>query len=220
MTCRSCRSLALTLAVLAAASCQSARATVQGPPLVQPGAPGQPTRPIALERAVNLSQVSFTPADVAFMQGMIGHHAQALEMTGLLKTRSRDDDLRRLAERIEASQSDEIRMMEDWLTSHGHPLPDPHAHHRHGAHLMPGMLPAEQMTRLAEASGPAFDRLFLASMIAHHEGALVMVRDLLALPRAAQDSEIFGFVSDVEADQKMEIVRMAAMLNRLRESQQ
>lgn len=219
MSCRSCRSLALILAVLAAASCRSARGTVQGPPLLQPGAPGQATRPITAAKAVDLSHVSFTPADVAFMQGMIAHHAQALEMTGLLKTRSRDGDMRRLAERIEASQADEIQMMEGWLTSHGQPLPDPHAHH-HGAHLMPGMLSAEQMSQLADASGPAFDRLFLASMMAHHEGALVMVRELLALPGAAQDSDIFGFVSDVEADQKMEIVRMGAMLNRLRETQQ
>jgi uncharacterized protein (DUF305 family) len=212
------RVCAVCLAIAMVSGC-AAGPREQRPPIVQPGAPGEAGRTISAAAAASLPRPGYTAADVAFMQGMIGHHAQALEMTGLLKTRSRDGDMRRLAERIEASQSDEIQMMEGWLTSHGQPLPDPHAHH-HGAHLMPGMLSAEQMSQLADASGPAFDRLFLASMMAHHEGALVMVRELLALPGAAQDSDIFGFVSEVEADQKMEIVRMGAMLNRLRETQQ
>lgn len=221
MTSRPHGPAALLLTVFVGMACRTARpAVVETTPLVQPGAPGQATQPIAAARAVDLSHVGFTAADVGFMQGMIGHHGQALDMTALLRSRSQRDDMQRLAQRIDASQSDEIRMMKDWLTGHGQPLPDPHAHHHHGADLMPGMLTLEQMDRLAAASGPAFDRLFLESMIAHHEGALIMVRDLLQSPGAAQDSEIFGFVSDVEADQKIEIARMGAMLNMLRESQQ
>jgi uncharacterized protein (DUF305 family) len=149
------------------------------------------------------------------MQGMIGHHAQALEMTALLATRSSSGDMRKLAQRIEVSQADEIKMMEDWLKSRGQRLPDPHAHHAQGAALMPGMLTAEEMSRLAEAKGAAFDRLFLEFMIKHHEGALIMVKELFDTAGAGQESEIFAFASDVDADQRMEIERMGAMLKEL-----
>ena len=77
------------------------------------------------------------------------------------------------------------------------------------------MLTPEEMARLAAAKGPAFDKLFLEDMIRHHEGALVMVRELFATPGAGQESEIFTFASDIEADQRMEIARMVAMLKEL-----
>jgi len=144
------------------------------------------------------------------MQGMIGHHAQALEMTALLRERTSRDDMRLLAERIDVSQSDEIRMMQRWLAARGQDVPGPHAMHEHA--LMPGMLTPEEMDQLAAASGAAFDRLFLESMIKHHEGALVMVKDLLSRDGAARGSDIFGFASDVDADQRMEIERMRGML--------
>jgi uncharacterized protein (DUF305 family) len=182
---------------------------------VQPGAPGESSRIIAADQAVNLSQVQHTEADVRFMQGMIGHHAQALEMTALLSSHSTRPDMRMLAMRIDASQADEIAMMQSWLRVRGQTLPDPHAHHAHGATLMPGMLTPEEMTRLGEARGVDFDRLFLESMIKHHEGALVMVEELFSQPGAGQDSEIFAFASDVDADQRMEIQRMGAMLKEL-----
>ena len=146
------------------------------------------------------------------MQGMIGHHAQALEMTDLLKTRSADPDMKKLAQRIELSQADEIKMMQEWLRARGQPVPDAHAHHAHGATLMPGMLTPDEMARLAAATGPAFDKLFLESMIKHHAGALTMVKELFSTPGAGQESEIFAFASDVDADQRMEIDRMGAML--------
>ena len=146
------------------------------------------------------------------MQGMIGHHAQALEMTALLKSRSTSEDMQKLALRIELSQADEIRMMQDWLKRRGEALPDPHAHHAHGATLMPGMLTQQEMSTLAAAKGDEFDRLFLEYMIKHHAGALVMVEELFSTPGAGQESEIFAFASDVDADQRMEIERMGAML--------
>ncbi|HJR59306.1 MAG TPA: DUF305 domain-containing protein [Vicinamibacterales bacterium] len=149
------------------------------------------------------------------MQGMIGHHAQALEMTALLKVRTRSDDMKKLAQRIEVSQADEIRMMRDWLESRGAEAPGEHAHHGEGVTLMPGMLTPEEMSRLAAATGPAFDKLFLEYMISHHEGALVMVKKLFSTPGAAQDPDIYAFASDVDADQRMEIARMAAMLKEL-----
>jgi uncharacterized protein (DUF305 family) len=84
-----------------------------------------------------------------------------------------------------------------------------------GATLMPGMLSPEEMNRLAAASGVEFDRLFLESMIKHHDGALTMVNELFASPGAGQEPEIFGFASDVDADQRIEIDRMSAMLSEM-----
>jgi len=199
------------LAVAAAAACRTAD-TAGAPPIVQPGAPGQSSHTIGAEQAADLSRVQFTPADVRFMQGMIGHHAQALEMTDLLSTRTASDDMRKLAHRIELSQADEIKMMKGWLEARGQTVPSEHAHHMHGATLMPGMLTPEEMAHLADAKGAEFDRLFLEYMIKHHEGALTMVKDLLATPGAAQESEIFSFATDVDADQRMEIDRMSGML--------
>jgi uncharacterized protein (DUF305 family) len=203
------RPAAILLAVAAGAACGSAQSS---PPILQPGAPGREGRVIDAASAVDLSKVQFTEADVRFMQGMIGHHAQALEMCELLATRTSDSDMKLLAGRITISQADEIRMMQDWLKGRGQTLPDPHAHHAPGAKLMPGMLTAAEMQRLAAAKGPEFDRLFLEFMIKHHDGALVMVQDLFATAGAGQDSEVFAFASDVDADQRMEIDRMRAML--------
>jgi len=186
----------------------------QSPKIVQPGAPGQPTREISAEHAADESAVRHTAADASFMQGMIGHHAQALEMVALVAERSRNEDLKRLALRIDVSQRDEMQMMREWLTRRDEAPPDPHAHHT--GHLMPGMLSAAQMTALAATQGSAFDRLFLEGMIQHHGGALAMVRDLFATPAAGQEPEIFDFASDVEADQAMEIARMRAMLKELK----
>jgi uncharacterized protein (DUF305 family) len=185
-------------------------------PIVQPGAPGKPGRVISAREASDLSQLRYTEADVRFMQGMIGHHRQALEMTALLPTRTAHEGMRLLAQRIEISQADEIQMMLDWLKAHGEPLPDPHAHHAPGAVLMPGMLTAGEMQRLADATGAEFDRLFLEFMIAHHDGALVMVDELFSAAGAGQQSDVFAFASDVEADQRMEIERMSAVLEEMR----
>jgi uncharacterized protein (DUF305 family) len=198
---------------LGAAGCRSA-ALDQSPPIVQPGAPGESSRVIDEEAASRLEHPTHTAADVRFMQGMIGHHRQAVEMARLLESRTNSDDMRKLAERIEVSQIDEIIMMTGWLEARGAELPGEHAHHD-PAMRMPGMLTPEEMARLAAAKGTAFDKLFLESMIRHHEGALVMVRELFATPGAGQESEVYAFASDVVADQRMEIARMAAMLKEL-----
>jgi uncharacterized protein (DUF305 family) len=179
---------------------------------VQPGAPGEATRVIGAAAAADTSRVRHTAGDVRFMQGMIGHHAQAVEMTDLVESRTSSDAMRKLAQRIQVSQADEIKMMERWLSARGGEIPSAHAHHAMGAMLMPGMLTAEEMARLTAATGREFDRLFLEGMIKHHQGALVMVKDLFATPGAGQESEIFAFASDVDADQRMEIDRMRVML--------
>jgi uncharacterized protein (DUF305 family) len=192
----------------------------QAAPIVQPGAPGQAPKVITAEAASDLSKVEYTGADIKFMQGMIGHHAQALEMVELLKTRTQSDDMKKLALRIELSQDDEIKMMQRWLEVRRQQVPNRTAMHMHGAMLMPGMLSADEMQRLEQAKGAEFDRLFLAGMIKHHGGALTMVKELLDTPGAAQESEVFAFVSDVESDQRMEIDRMGAMLGMMKERQQ
>jgi uncharacterized protein (DUF305 family) len=204
----------MLLSAAAGTSCGAGRAESK-PPIVQPGAPGQTSRVIPAEQAADLSKVRYTQADAEFMQGMISHHAQALEMTALVPARSASEGLQKLAHRIELSQDDEIQMMQGWLRARGENAPDVKAHHAHGAHLMPGMLTPEEMARLAEAKGTEFDRLFLDLMIKHHQGALTMVENLLVQPGAGQDSDIFGFISDINADQSMEIARMGAMLGEL-----
>src|SRR5262245_14016656 len=177
-------------------SCHSTRTTI-----VQPGEPGTGSQVITRDKAVDLSRVQATKADIEFMQGMIHHHLQAIDMTTLLEQNTQSEDMRKLGLRMSLSQSDEIKMMRHWLEVRGQEAPGDHAHHMPGAPRMPGMLSAEEMARLAEAKGPQFDVLFLEGMIKHHTGALVMVDKLFNTPGAAQQSEIFAFATDVEADQ-------------------
>ena len=205
--------------VLLSAGCKSTQVG-GGTQVIQPGAPGQASREVSATKSATESQLSHTAADTKFMQGMIGHHAQAIEMSALVPTRTARDEIKLLAKRIDVSQEDEIKMMQEWLQQRGEKLPDPHAHHQMGATLMPGMLSQEEMARLTAATGDEFDRLFLQGMIKHHMGALTMVEELFSSPGAGQQSEIFAFASDVEADQRMEIERMGALLATIKELQQ
>lgn len=157
-------------------------------------------------------------ADIAFVQGMIAHHAQAVEMSALIAERTTRPELRALGERISVSQKDEIAMMRQWLGAHGAAIPDSaggHAQHSGHGVMMPGMLSTEEMQALAASSGAAFDRLFLAGMIKHHQGALTMVGELLRVPGAARQPQLYEFASDIDADQRAEIARMRALLARL-----
>jgi uncharacterized protein (DUF305 family) len=203
----------MTATLLAGAACRSVADA--RPQIVQPGAPGGASRVIDVTQATDLSQVQFSDADTRFMQGMIGHHSQAVEMVALIPDRTGSDTMKLLGKRIDVSQSDEINLMRTWLADRGLPPPDPHAHHMHGAMLMPGMLSPEEMERLSQAKGAEFDRLFLEGMIKHHRGALTMVEELFASPGAAQDSEIYAFATDVDTDQRMEIDRMGSMLQEI-----
>jgi len=212
---RSTRAAAVLVFSVFALSCRSADMQ-PGAKIIQPGAPGQASREIQPSQATDFSQIRITEADVKFMQGMIGHHEQAVEMVALMSDRTERPEMKMLGRRIDESQTDEIKMMEHWLKVRGQALPDPHAHHMQGAMLMPGMLTEEQMAQLTAAKGAEFDRLFLQFMIQHHQGALIMVKDLFAAKGAAQDSEIFAFATDVDADQTAEIQRMGAMLSEFR----
>jgi uncharacterized protein (DUF305 family) len=171
----------------------------------------------------------YTAADVQFMQGMIAHHAQALAMTALVPARTSRQLMRLLAQRIEVSQNDEIGLMQRWLERRHEAVPALDAQHvatmqantmpgmnmgraPMSSMMMPGMLTPEQLAQLANTSGTEFERLFLQDMIRHHEGALVMVHDLLATNGAAQEPEVFQFASDIDADLRAEILRMRALL--------
>jgi uncharacterized protein (DUF305 family) len=183
---------------------------------------------IAPVRAPAQKPPSYTAADVRFMQGMIGHHAQALAMTALIPTRSSRQDIRMLGQRITVSQKDEIAMMQQWLRDRHQQVPARDAQPgMMGGNsmnmpgmamsdtLMPGMLTSEQLAELAKTSGDAFDKLFLADMIRHHEGALVMVKSLLGTIGSGQEAEVFRFASEVDSDQRAEIARMNGLLDTL-----
>ncbi len=192
----------------------SAAALAQAVPIIQPGAPGQQSRVLTAEQAIKLAAASYSPADVTFMQGMIMHHQQAVDMAMLVKERTNRAELVTIAGRIESSQADEIAFMRSWLAERGEPLamPGMKGHQAHAHHTMAGMASPAQMKALAATKGVEFDRQFLTLMIAHHEGALTMVRDLLKAPGSAADPVLFQFVNDIETEQKGEIERMDKLL--------
>lgn len=155
------------------------------------------------------SGANITEADVQFMQGMIGHHSQAIFMSKLATTRGANPRVLRFAQKIDQSQASEIILMEEWLRHYKQSIPGPDSHQHMS---MPGMLTPEQIKQLEAARGGEFDRLFLTFMIQHHEGALKMVKDLFATPRAGQEVDISVFANDVEVTQTAEIGTMRQML--------
>ena len=197
--------LAAWLAVPAVAAADS--------PIIQPGAPGAPVRELTADEAIAIANTSYSPADARFMQDMIPHHHQALEMAALVADRTNRQELIDVAGRINTSQDDEIEFMQQWLRERGERVPEPTAHDAmHTSHSMAGMATPEQMAKLAAARGTDFDRLFLQLMITHHEGAVTMVEELLEQPGAAYDPVLFEFVNDVTNSQSAEIERMHALL--------
>ena len=197
---------------------QQQQAESPAPPVVvQPGAPGRPTRTLPPSTRATLPPRS--PKEIEFMQGMIMHHAQAVDMTALIESHTQNKEIRLLGARISHSQSDEMNFMKRWLEVRGEPvsppMPDMPGHdmssHRHHM-LMPGMLTPKQMDALKNANGAEFDRLFLTGMIHHHNGALIMVKDLFNTAGAGQDAELFNFATDVDSGQRAEIRIMQIML--------
>ena len=185
---------------------QPAEAT---PNIVQPGAPGEPSRKLTPEEAAKIGATPVTEADVQFMQDMIHHHSQAIEMIDLVPSRASSKGVKVIAQRMQASQEAEIELMERWLQAQGVEPPSDHANH--GGKLMPGMLTEAQMERLEAVDGRRFDRLFLRYMTQHHRGALQMVSDLRDAGGGLQ-SEIDKFVREVATDQEIEIMRMRDLL--------
>ena len=182
-------------------------------PIVQPGAPGQPTLNLDAETAVAIANSAYIPADVSFMQGMIIHHHQALLMSRLATQRTNNKTLLDLANRIGVSQADEIAFMQTWLREREEIAPEPSKDHQeHAEHKMAGMATPAQMIQLAASKSTDFDRLFLKLMIAHHDGAITMVEDLRDWPGSTYDPQLNEFASDVSNDQAVEIERMNGLL--------
>src|SRR6476620_9051211 len=225
---RSWRGIALA-AALAGFLCMPASGQ-EAPPstavIVQPGAPGKPS--VVLPPSTRAMLPPRSDKDIEFMRGMIMHHAQAVEMTAMITSRTENKKLRLLGARISQSQSDEMRFMKRWLEMRGAPITAPmaampgmdmpgmdmsgHNHHM----LMPGMLTAAQMEALRKAKGAEFDRLFLVGMIQHHGGALTMVEELFNTAGAGQDGELFDFATDADNTQRAEIKIMQNMLEKNR----
>ena len=210
----------------------SSLAMAQTAPILLPGAPGEASKTLSANEASEIAKASYTNADVAFMQGMIVHHQQAVEMSELVASRTNNEDVVTISGRILSSQADEIEFMNEWLSARGektvmvgmdHSAMD-HSSMDHSDHMMghsighsqmAGMASAADMAKLATLQGTEFDRMFLTLMIAHHKGAITMVENLLDKPGSASDQVIFQFVSDIESDQTSEIDQMDTMLANL-----
>jgi uncharacterized protein (DUF305 family) len=210
-----------TASLLATLTLLGACASGSGPTTKRPLTPAQ-------QAALDGGIPAYTKADVAFMQGMIGHHAQAVTMSSFAEPNSASSEVRVLAGRISVAQTDEIAFMKTWLGKRKQTVPTgdmeamAHAHHAGmdmssmggggSSGMMPGMLTTAQMDTLKTAKGPTFDWYFLTFMIQHHRGAIGMVDELMSAKGAANDDDVFKFVSDVVADQSTEIDRMELML--------
>ena len=204
-----------------ALSVMGGAAFAQDVAIIQPGAPGQPAKTLTVEEAAMIADTSYSIDDVKFMQDMIPHHSQAVEMAALVEARTNNDDLVDIAGRIDASQADEIEFMKDWLAQRGEDVPDL-SHDGHGtdhathmSHEKMGLATPEQMAELATLEGVAFDELFLTLMIRHHDGAVTMVEDLLDKRGSAYDPVLYEFVNDITNDQTAEIERMNVLLEGL-----
>jgi len=200
-----------------------AAAVSQSAPVIQPGAPGQPSHPLtgsaAIPKAPQLSQ-----DDIAFMQGMVMHHNQAVLMTSLIASHHASPDVQSIGSKISLSQTQEMAFMRQWLLNRHQPTDMPMPQSMAGMPdmdmagnpmpTMPGMLTPAQMAALTKASGPQFNHLFLTGMIQHHTGALTMVDQLFKSPGAGQDADLFDFATDVDNTQRAEIRIMQAMLTK------
>jgi uncharacterized protein (DUF305 family) len=215
------RRCAIALSLLALGACASSpsAAVTAGPtPVIyQQGQEGAYARAVA-----DSIRHPYTEADIHFMSGMIGHHAQAIAMARMAPTHGANSNVQTLADRIINAQQDEIVIMQRWLRNRRLPVPEakpgPMKMMMNGMEhemLMPGMLTEDQMQALDQARGEQFDRLFLTGMIQHHNGAVSMVRDLFGSYGAGQDETVFKFASDVNVDQTTEIARMERMLTAL-----
>lgn len=210
--------LAAVLTVFSSSIALSQQTDSPGPVVVQPGAPGAPTKKLPSSTRATLPPRS--AAEVQFMQGMIFHHSQAVEMTALIPSHTQNKNLRTLGARISNSQSDEIKFMKRWLAARGESIPVTMPDmpgmdmSNEKMPLMPGMLTPEQMDALRKAKGSQFDHLFLVGMIQHHNGALTMVKDLFNSAGAGQDAELFNFATDADNTQRAEIHIMETMLEK------
>jgi uncharacterized protein (DUF305 family) len=214
----------LSLAVIATVGLGACGATPEpapspaqagAPAIVQPGAPGQASTVVS--SVPTFRDNNFTDDDVKFMQGMIHHHSQAIQMVAMIATHTKTPELAAMGQKIQLSQSGEIEAMKEWLTARKQQppmmMPDGTVMDHGDMAPMPGMLTPEQMKALDSARGARFDELFLTGMIQHHKGALNLVADLREAG-GGKELNIGDFLNEVDNDQRMEIVRMYGLLGR------
>jgi uncharacterized protein (DUF305 family) len=205
------RAVVATALLVVVAGCSSAEEPERAAstaPVVQLGAPGERNRSLSPDEAAEITGPQYVEQDVTFIRHMLYHHEQAMTMTALVEERTEDERIRLLAERMAISQEAEMDQMEDWLAQRNETLVDPRdPDHAHAAATMPGLLSDEEMAALAAASDEEFDRLFLVSMIRHHEGAIEMVYELYS-SGGGNESEVDSIARHVESDQSIEITRM------------
>ena len=217
-------SLRLTLTALTSAAALSIglSATAQDVPITQPGAPGQSAKQLSADEASRIADTRYTQDDVTFMQHMIPHHFQAVTMSAMAADRTNNDEILTAAERITSTQEDEIAFMQGWLTDRGEDAPDP-ANGDMGMEMPMAMMQAmgmatpDELDALRASEGMDFDRMFLELMIAHHQGAVTMVDELLDQPGSAYDPALYEFTSEVTNSQTTEIERMSTILAGLSE---
>lgn len=212
------------LAAMVLIPCGAAPLAAQTTMQSSAAAPGEAAA-IARARA-DSARLPYVAADINFMTGMIGHHAQAILISRWAATHGANPQVQTLASRIINAQQDEIHTMQQWLRDRQQPVPDGNPGsmkmddsgmsmpmgNMKGEPMMPGMLSDAQLKVLDAARGPAFDRLFLRDMIQHHQGALTMVTQLFNSYGAGQDEAVFKFATDANVDQTTEIARMQKML--------
>lgn len=217
------RCLRLSVAVVVLSGSAGCAGSTNDPQSPSPEGPSTAELEALYQARADSALMNVHAADVDFMTGMIGHHAQALVMSGFAPDNGASASIRTLAARIINAQKDEIAVMQTWLRDRDRPVPEVHdsghmpdasGHGGHGGHaMMAGMLSPEQLAELEAARGAEFDRLFLTYMIQHHQGAVTMVHDLFAADGAAQDDLVFKLASDIQVDQITEVARMQQMLD-------
>ncbi|MGV9865779.1 DUF305 domain-containing protein [Rhodococcus koreensis] len=156
------------------------------------------------------SQAQFNDADIAFLNGMYPHHAQAVEMADMVAGRTDTADVVALAAAIKAAQQPEMDRMTDWLQQWGQPVPaSDMSGMGHSTDHGDGMMSADRLDALTALSGTEFDRQWLTMMIEHHEGAIEMANAELA---DGENSDARQMAADIVTAQQREIADMRAAL--------
>lgn len=195
--------LARMAAVLAALSAALLLGSCSSSETASDGHPGQHSD----EPVISGAPAGFNADDVAFANNMIPHHKQAVELSALVPDRSTDPGVRAMAEQISTVQEPEIRTMEALLVQWNANPHDDSQHEGHGM-MMQGMVEPATMTRLESLRGEEFDRLWLESMIRHHQGAIEMAHAELANGDNVDAKRLAQAIIDT---QRNEIARMRQM---------
>ncbi len=164
------------------------------------------------------ADAKYNATDIGFAQGMIPHHAQAIEMADLALTSTTNPDVLALANKIKAAQSPEIEKLSGWLRQWGQTVPSTasgsmdHDMSGTGGMMMDGMMSQADMDRLESSTGTEFDRLLLELMIQHHEGAVKMSKSEVS---GGKNPDAIALAEAIISGQQAEITAMESLLTKL-----